>query len=378
MIRVVSHSHPDVPRLYVSPRHPELDTQPEMSPWFTDWNAGKRFVALDLGKPSAVELAKRLAASCDVVIENYAAGVIGKLGLGWEVLGENRSDLIMLSTSGYGDSGPHRNYVSWGPNLEALCGLAALSGIERRSGAMTQYAYPDPLSALHGLFAIMCALEHRRAGGRGQYINLSQLEASASVIGVELMQQLCGEGEPRRLGNRSLHAAPHGCYPCAGEDRWCAIAVFGEQQWLALCKVSGHDEWAVDARFSSLSRRLANAVELDRAIAEWSRCLDAYQLMHSLQSAGVAAGVVQSIEDMLHRDAHLAARGYFEEIAHLKQGKVVANGIPLGLTATVGATTDTGASIGQHNDYVFGELLGLSREEIASYIASGAIESRAQ
>jgi benzylsuccinate CoA-transferase BbsF subunit len=190
VIRVESKKRPDVVRGYVPPRAPEMGVQPQLSPWFTDWNAGKRFVALDLTQPAAVEISKRLVASCDVVIENYSAGVMEKLGLGYSELRRVRPDLVMISTSGYGDSGPHHRYITWGPNIEALSGLSKLSGFPGRECTMTQYAYPDTLSALHGLFAVMCALDHRSRTGAGQYISLSQTEATVAVIGDVVMDYL--------------------------------------------------------------------------------------------------------------------------------------------------------------------------------------------
>ena len=238
VIKIESHRHPTVVRLYVPPRAPELGIQPALSPWLTDWDAGKRFVALDLSRPDAVELARRIVSICDVVIENYSSGVMEKLGLGYEELARVRPDLIYFSSSGYGDTGPCRRYVTWGPNIEALSGLATLSGFPERECTLTQFAYPDGLSALHGLFAVLCALDHRARTGEGQRITLSQLEATIGALGPLMMEQLAQGREPRRLGNASLHAAPQGCYPCRGEDRWCAITVASDTEWERLCDVA--------------------------------------------------------------------------------------------------------------------------------------------
>jgi crotonobetainyl-CoA:carnitine CoA-transferase CaiB-like acyl-CoA transferase len=375
VIRVESKQRPDVVRLYVPPWAPEMGTQPQLSPWFTDWDAGKRFVALDLTRPRAVALSKQLAAACDVVVENYSSGVMEKLGLGYSELKRAKPDLVMFSTSGYGDSGPCRRYVTWGPNVEALAGLSSLSGFPERECTMTQYAYPDAVSALHGLFAVMCALDHRARTGRGQYINLSQLEATVSVVGHAMMEPLSSGREPAKLGNAALHAAPHGCYACRGEDRWCAIAVFSEAEWKSFCDVVERPEWVRDPRFATLASRLENAAELDALIGEWTASRADYEVMAALQEAGVAAGVVQNVEDLLHRDPQLAARRFCEEIEHLKRGTVVATGIPLGLTGTPGRSGRAGAAVGQDNDYVFGELLGMTPQEIRACIEAGAIES---
>jgi crotonobetainyl-CoA:carnitine CoA-transferase CaiB-like acyl-CoA transferase len=375
VIRVESKKRPDVVRLYVPPRSPETGIQPQLSPWFTDWNAGKLFVALDLARPEAVGLAKRLVARADVVIENQSAGVMEKLGLGYPELQKVKPDLVMLSTSGYGNTGPCRRYVTWGPNLEALSGLARLSGFPGRECTMTQYAYPDAVSALHGLFAVMCALEYRARTGTGQHIDLSQLESTVAVLGDVLSECLRSGREPRKLGNRSLRAAPQGCYRCAGEDRWCAIAVLEDSEWQGLCRVLGKPEWVSDPRFVTLSARLESSTELDRLIEGWTAARDPYEVMRLLQEAGVPAGIVQTPEDHLLHDPQLAARGFLEEVDHLAKGTILATGIPLGLTGTPGRTGRAGAAVGQDNEYVFRDLLGLSREEIEGLTELGAIEA---
>jgi crotonobetainyl-CoA:carnitine CoA-transferase CaiB-like acyl-CoA transferase len=374
VIKAESRKRPDVTRQYVPPWAPEMGIQEQLSPWFTDWNAGKRFIALDLTKPKAVELALRLVSRCDVVVENYRAGVMEKLGLGYAVMRAAKPDVIVFSTAGYGDTGPYSSYVTWGPNIEALAGLSTLTGFPQHECTMTQYAYPDALSALHGLFAVMCALDHRRRTGEGQYINSSQFEATAAVIGDELMEYLVNGRVPEKLGNRSRYGAPHGCYRCLGEDRWCTIAVFTDEEWKGLCSVVGRSEWIEDRRFATLDDRLANVDALDRMVEDWTATRDSYDVMNMLQAAGVAAGVVQTVEDQYRRDPQLAARHFFGEIEHLVKGKVVATGIPLGLTATPGRTPATGASIGLDNDYVFGAVLGMSETEIRECIETGAIE----
>lgn len=376
-IRVESKQRPDVVRLYVPPRTPELGTQPQLSPWFTDWNAGKLFVTLDLTHPRAVELARRLVARCDVVIENYSSGVMDKLGLGYADLERVNPRLIMLSTSGYGDRGPCHRYVTWGPNIEALAGLSKLSGFPWREGAITQYAYPDALSALHGLFAVMCALDHRTRTGRGQYISLSQFETTVSALGDVMMEFFVNGRAPERPGNRSTHAAPHGCYRCAGEDRWCTIAVSSDAEWAGFRKALGDPAWARDAKFATTGARLEHADEIDGHIEEWTGARSAYDVMTALQHAGVPAGVVQNAEDLLRHDPQLRARGFFEEIEHVKKGPVIATGIPLGLTGTPGRSGPAGAALGQDNDHVFGSLLGMTPREIRECTEAGAIEAPA-
>ncbi len=375
VIRVESRKHPGVVRLYVPPWDREGGVQEDLSPWFTDWEAGKRFVSLDLSRPEAVDLAKRLVARADVVVENQSTGVMTKLGLDYEVLREINPSLIFFSSNGFGQSGPCARYVTWGPNIEALSGLSSLSGPPERECANTQYAYPDSLSAMHGLFAVLCALDHRERTGEGQRITLSQFEATVGMIGPQMMEQLASGRAPARLGNRSDHAAPHGCYPCRGDDRWCVITVFDDSHWHGLCEVMGASEWGAEARFADTEGRRLHADEIDARIAAYTGDRTPHEVMAKLQARNIPAGAVQDTADQLERDPHLATRGYFERIPHLRKGEVLAPGIPLGLTETPGRTWRAGGRIGQDDDYVFGELLGLRTDELRRLRAVGAVES---
>ena len=374
VIKVESRERPDVSRLYVSPREPEKGVQEAASPWFTDWNAGKRFVALDLTRPRAVDLCKRLVAVCDVVVVNYSAGVLDKLGLGYKALRRVNPGLVMISSTGYGATGPNRGYVTWGPNIEALSGLSALSGHPHRECTVTQYAYPDALGALHGLTAVMAALTHRARTGEGQLIDLAQYETTVASIGHLFVDAMRTKSEPPRRGNASATMAPHGCYRCRGEDRWCAIVVADDDMWRRLCAAIARPDLADDARFATAAGRLAGGHEIDRAIDGWTRERDVYDVMTTLQRAGVAAGVVQTIDDQLHRDTQLAARGFFETIAHRSRASVVANGIPLRLSETPGRTRDTGALVGADNLAVFHDLLAIDVREIEELTAAGVIQ----
>src|SRR5579862_6479863 len=374
VIKVESRQRPDVTRQYVSPSAPELGIQSQLSPWLTDWNAGKRCIALDLTRPEAVELAKRVIAAADIVVENYSAGVMDKLGLGYAELRQAKPEIIMFSSSGYGDRGPYRNFITWGPNIVALSGLSTLSGFPHRECTIDQYAYPDALSALHGLFAVLCALDHRSRTGQGQFINLSQFDATVASTGHVILEALVNRREPQRLGNRSLHAAPHGCYRCKGDDRWCAIAVTDEAGWTRFCAALGAPAWTLEARFATRAARLAHVEDLDRLVEAWTSQRDAYDVMATLQAADVAAGVVQTIEDQFRHDKQLAARQFFERLEHVCKGTVLANGIPLGLTGTPGHTGRAGVAVGADNGYVFGTLLGMTPEEIRRHEDAGAIE----
>ncbi len=374
VVKVESRKFPDVTRLYIPPYQPELGVQDALSPWFTDWNAGKRFVSLDLTKPDAVDLAKQLVARADIVIENYSDGVLAKLGLDYDALAAVQPNLIMLSSTGYGATGPCKGYITWGPNIEALSSMVRSSGFAHREGAVTQYAYPDPLSAVHGLVALLAAMDHRRRTGAGQHIDMSQYEATVSAMGSALMELLANGREPARRGNRSHNAFPQGVYRTLGEDRWCAISCETDEQWVALARVLELDGADVTGRFAERLQRESAAVEIDRQIEERTVAFDPYDLMHRLQTVGVVAAVVQDVDDQLHRDPQLAARGMFEELDHRKKGKVVAPGIPLGMRATPGFTRGTGSSVGEDNARIFKGLIGLSDEAYDRLVRTGVIE----
>lgn len=374
VIRVESRGHPDVVRLYVPPNDPARGIDPTGSPWFTDWNAGKRFVALDLTKPDAVALVKRLAARSDAVVENNSAGVVGKLGLGWDDLRAVNPALVMLGTSGYGGYGPERGYVTWGSNIEALSGLATASGFPERPCTITQYAYPDVLGALHGLVAVLAALAHRERTGCGQFIDVAQLEATIAAIGDVVAETATTGAVAARRGNRRPGVGLEGCYRCDGDDRWCAISVENDEHWGRFCAVLGHEEWTRDPRFADPTARGEHAATLDALVEGWTRTRSAEDVMAALQGVGIAAGVVATVAD-LAVDPQLAARGFFETVRHRTRGAVVATGIPLGLTETPARTGEAGQAIGADHHYVFGQLLGMSSEEIARATASGAIEA---
>jgi crotonobetainyl-CoA:carnitine CoA-transferase CaiB-like acyl-CoA transferase len=374
VIKVESHAHPDVPRLFVPPREPELGTQPQCSPWFTDWSAGKRFVALDLRNETGAELARQIVDRSDAVISNYSTGVLAKLGLGYETLSARNSGLVMLESNGFGESGPNSRYVTWGPNIEALSGLCSLSGFPDRECSISHFAYPDPLSALHGLFVLLAGLIYRDRSKQGQVIHLSQFETTVAAVGALILEYAATGKEPARLGNRELDCAPYGCFPCRGDDRWCVLCVEDDIDWKRLREVMGQPEWAAEERFATGASRVANVDDLEARIADWTADRRDYDVMQACQRAGIAAGVVQNAEDLLRLDPQLAHRGFFEEIPHFKKGSVVASGIPLGLTGTPGHTSHAGSAVGHDNQYVFREILDLSESEITRFVAMGAIE----
>lgn len=335
---------------------------PNESSVFNTLNLNKLSVTLNISKPGAVAIAKRLVAVSDAVAENMRPGVMQRLGLGYEAFRAVRPDLIYLSSSACGQVGPEREYIGYAPTFAALGGISHVTGFDdwppsNFMGAM------DLRSATTSAFALLMALCFRQRTGEGQYIDLASQETVAALTGESFLDYFMNRRVPDRKGNRDDSMAPHNCYPCRGDDRWLSIAVATEEEWKALCRVMGNQELASDQRFSNARRRWENQAELDSIIRAWTREQDDYELMSKLQSAGVAAAPSLSSEG-LFKDPHLKERGIYTQVDHPVIGKDWVVRPPWKLSAFPGAIDKRSPLIGEHNDYVFKTLLGMSDEEI--------------
>jgi len=327
-------------------------------------NRNRKRIAVDMKNPEGVALVKQLIAKSDVVVENFSARVMGSWGLDYARLKEIRPDIVMASLQAFGQTGPRRDYVSFGPILMSYSGMAYLwrdPEIER-PGAGCQTAFPDYVAPSYGAVAILAALNHRARTGEGQYIDISQAETAAAMIGPAYLEYLVTGREPAPQGNFSAHAAPHGCYRCKGDDRWCVIAVETQEEWLRFCEIAGHREWAGDPRFANREARVMNQKELDAAIEVWTAKFTPHQIMIMLQRDGIASGVVQTAED-LYRDPHLRERGFAREIFYPGLGWVTRAGPSARLTHYGHQPSGVAHGAGEDNEAVFGEL-GLSSEAI--------------
>ena len=355
-------------------------TEPIFRGYFDSWNRNKRSILLDMSHPEAREIALRLVTICDVVIENFSPRVMLNWGMDFQKLKEVRSDIIMLSMSGMGQTGPWKNYVAFGPTVQSLGGLTYLTSFEEDAPLGSGYAFSDHISGLYGVYAILAALENRDRTGQGQYIDLSQYEVVASQIGPALLDILNNNHDPRPSGNQPdyVMAAPHGCYRCFGEDQWCVIGVFNEVEWQALVHVFGNPEWANDSKFSTLTRRKAHFIELDEELNKWTITHTAQKVVELLQNAGVPAGVVQNAEELAN-DPHLLERKYFVQLQHPSFGKTTLDRSPIRFirdSSTVPyPEIDLKSSpfLGEGNQYVYRDLLGLTEQEYTSYIQKGII-----
>ncbi len=343
---------------------------PDSTAYFANVNQGKRGITLNLRHPRAVELAKRLVATCDVVTENFTPGTMAKLGLGYEALRAVRPDIIMISMGLAGQTGPERHYKGFGTVIQGSAGITHFVGWPVRPPVGTGVAYTDFVASHIAAFAILSALEYRRRTGRGQYIDLSQQEASMYTLDAALLDYSVNGRVQTRQGNRHPFAAPHGAFPCLGDDAWVAIEVRTDAHWRALRAAMGDPEWAHDERFGTLLGRKANEDELEACIAEWTRHFTPQEAVDRLRAAGVPAAVVASARD-LHADPQLAYRGHFLNLNHPVQGGFPYDALAYRLNGRVPTPPRPAPLLGQHNAEVYQELLGLSRAEYEALEAEG-------
>jgi benzylsuccinate CoA-transferase BbsF subunit len=332
------------------------------SPIFNNANLNKKGVTLDLSRPEGAELAKRIVAVSDLVVENMRPGVMDKLGLGYKDLVKVKPDIIMLSSSGFGSSGPYREYAGYAPIFAAFGGLAHLTGYEDGE-PNTMSGVMDLRVGTASAFALLAALRHRQKTGEGQYIDLSSSECVSALVGDQLMEFTMNKRSPFRCGNQDSIMAPHNCYRCKGRDKWISIAVATDEEWNALCRVMGNPEWSKYEAFTSPLSRWKNRVELDKHVAEWTINYTHDEAMTMLQSAGVAAMTSFAAKDIL-LDPHVKARGIIQEIEHPVMGKKVVLSPSWKLSETPARIKKCSPLLGEHNEVVFGGLLGMSREEI--------------
>jgi benzylsuccinate CoA-transferase BbsF subunit len=345
-------------------------TGPDQSTIFADLNANKLSVTLDLKQPRAVEIAKDLVRISDVVTQNMRPGVMDKLGLGYEALKAVKPDVIMLSSSAVGSSGPERSYVGYAPTFAAMGGISHITGL--KDGP------PQPLSGAIDLrvgttsaFAVLAALYHRKRTGRGQHIDLSSTEAVSALIGHVFMEYAMNGHVPGRAGNGDESMAPHNCYPCGDDGRWVSIAVGSEDEWRALCRVVGDERLVRDGRFADVSSRWRHQQELDEIIGGWTRDRSAAEVTEVLQKAGVPAmPVLDGLS--LARDPHLRERGMIVEVDHAALGRRRMLGAPWKYSKTP-TEVRPAPLLGEHNRYVLGELLGMSEEEIERLVEEGVV-----
>jgi crotonobetainyl-CoA:carnitine CoA-transferase CaiB-like acyl-CoA transferase len=346
---------------------------PDLSVAYLFVNSSKLGVSLNLRKPAGQIVARKLVGWADVVTENFAGGVMAKLGLGYEDLVKIKPDIIMLSAGVYGQTGPYAAIKGHGGPLTSLTGLPHLTGFPDQPPQLPGFALTDFTAPRAALLALMAALHHRKRTGKGQYLDLSQFESAVHFMTPVLLEHQVNGREAMRQGNRAWNYAPHGVYPCRGKDRWCAIAVGSEEEWSNLVRLMGNPGWSSLDSFANLPQRLLNQDELDRYMSSWTGNFEAQELIERLNGAGIAAAVVKGGKD-IELDPQLAFRGFLQK-ANQPNWDIPYTyvGIPAVLTRTP-AQIRRAPGLGEHTKEVLISFLGLTDAEMTDLSANGVLE----
>ncbi len=344
-------------------------------PYYLSWNRNKRNICLDMRREEAQELARRLAGQCDAIIDNFSAGVLARWGLSREGLAESAPGLTVVSMGGMGNSGPWRDFVTFAPTIHAITGLTYLTSVPGRPDIGFGYSLTDHLSGVAAALGILEGVEHRRRTGQGLDVDVAQYELGLGLMGPAMLDYFANGVDPEPVANRHPFGAwaPHGIYPAAGEDRWVAIAVRGDEQWRALCDVMGAPELAGDARFATHEARVANQNALDDCVSAWTAGRDRYEVMDGCQARGIAAGVVQDGGDIATKDQHLAAREFLGTIPTEDGGEQGAERFPAFIDGQRPTTGYAARSLGADTFDVLTELLDMSPEAIGELVADGVL-----
>lgn len=371
VIKVESRTHTDITRIMT----PYKDNIPgiERSAYFTWSNPAKKYgITLNLNHPKGVEIARRLVAWADIVAESFTAGTMEKWSLGYEDLKKIKPDIIMLRTCMHGQTGPLAKHPGQGMVLTALVGLSSNIGWPDRPPSGFYGAYSDFIAPLFNAVCLISALDYRRRTGKGQYLDLSQHEASVHFLAPLILDYTTNQRQPQNIGNRLSYAAPHGIYRCRGDDRWCAIAVFTDEEWKSFCKVIGNPAWTRDPKFATLMGRIRNVDELDRLVEEWTINFTAEEVMTLMQEAGVGAGIAANAEDVT-KDPQMKHYHFFNELDHPEMGRRSHYHGPGFILSKAPYELARATLLGEYNEYVCTKILGISEEEFVQLMEENVI-----
>lgn len=373
-------------RLPVYKNHParafgEEDPNPDVnrSGVFNNYNRNKLSLTINMRNPKGRALVDQLIAKSSVVTENFAPGVMERWGLTYKRLQELCANVIFCRMSGFGHTGPDANFRSYGPIVQAVCGLSYISGLPGVEPSGWGLSYMDNQAAYFGSAALLMAIYNRNITGAGTEIDISAVEVGIKLLGPLLLEVTANGRRTREddfpVGNRLEHpaAAPHGVYPALGDDRWIAIAVFNETEWSALKSAMGNPAWADAPAFATLEDRLRNQDELDRRIGIWSKQIEPRSAMDTLQSRGIRAAVVQNAQDLSEFDPQLAERGLFFSLDHPVIGEASFEGMPVKLSATKQVNWRSGPLLGEDTRYVLTDILGLPDDEVSALEEEGVV-----
>jgi benzylsuccinate CoA-transferase BbsF subunit len=364
VIKVESHAHPD--NLRLSGPHKAGAKNLEGSGYFASRNTGKKSIALNMGHPEARAMAKKLAAQCSIVTNNFRPGVMERWGLGYEDIRAVNPSVIYLAMPMQGTVGPHTSFIGFGSTIAAISGLVEMTGMPDRAPIGTGTHYPDHVpNPGHALVGMLAAIFHRVRTGEGQYIELAQLESTVNIMGPGVVHHSAGGALPRRNGNRRAGSVPCGVFPCAGDDVWCAIEVEDDRCWKALAAALGNPEWMAAPALGTLAGRTARIDEIEKNLANETRGKRAEDLVAQLQAHGVASSLVQTSADVC-ADPQLHARGYWRQIDHAEMGRITVN-VPPFFSVEEGRNRDPGPPplLGEQTVEIATSLLGLTEQDCA-------------
>lgn len=370
VIHVESNRRPDIARVIVP--YKDNISGVNRAAYFAKYNADKYGMTLDLLKPKGMELMKRLIKWSDVFIESNAPGVVAKFGLDYQGVAKIKPDIIMLSTCQMGQEGPFAQFKAYGVQSAAMAGFNELAGYPDGDPVGPFGSYTDMVAPQWLIITVLAALDYRRRTGKGQYLDHSQLEAGVHFLPTAILDYSANKRIMRRQGNREKYAAPHGCYRCRGDDRWCVITVYTDEEWHGFCEVTGNPQWIKDPRFATLLDRKKNEDELEELVNEWTVNYDPWEVMDRMQKAGVPAGVVETGED-LHQDPQLKARGHFTVLNHSEMGPVPFDNAPFKLSSTPCEVRKAAPCLGEDNAFICTEILDLSDDEFVELLAEGVV-----
>lgn len=346
----------------------------DRSGYFNHFSSNIMSLALNMEHPQAMDIVRKLTAKSDVVMENFTPGVMEKWGITYDVLKQVKPDIIMLRQSGFGNQGPNSKQPAFGMILAAMAGIPNFIGWPNGSPLpIGVSAYTDCISPRFAISALIAALDHRDKTGEGQYLDISQFETAMSFISPALLDYSVNGREPVRQGNSHEAMCPHEVFRCQGDDRWCAIAVANEEQWMKLCSIIGRKDFADDKRLNTLAGRKAKEAEINLAIGDWSGRRTAEEAMNILQSAGIPAGVVKNAAD-IYQDPELNQRGLFWKMEHPEMGQFTHLGQGFKMSKTPAEACTPSPTLGEHTEYVCTKILGMADTDFAEAADSGLFE----
>jgi len=344
-------------------------------PDFAKLHRGKKSFTVNMKMDKGRDLVKELVKISDVLIENYGLGVLERWGLDYPQLKELNPRCILVRVKGLGSTGPHAADLTWGPNVGNVMGSTYLWNYPGATTATSEprSQHPDFMGGVTGAFGVILALMHRKKTGHGQWIDNAQVEIGASLLGPRYLEYSVNGREPQPEGNQSLVAAPYGAYPCKGNDRWCVIAVYTQDEWERFSRLLAEAGLDHNGKFTTHLERIRHREELDRWVQGWTSQLDPYEVMEKLQGIEICAAVVQDVEDQFKRDVQYTARGFFVKLNEPEGGEMVTEGLPLRLSKTPGKVRGPAPLMGEHTYEVASKLLGLSDDKIKALEAEGVL-----